>query len=120
MSRPRTTDSDRTVRRHIDVAAAFEAEERPTRPAVRALVPLDAVPVLADRRSDAGLSDLALQLLRRVDGRARAMEIVTGNTGTPGQCASELASLARLGFVRLLPPILDDSTLPLEVDLSLL
>ena len=120
VSRPRATDNDRTVRRHVDIAAAFDAEERPTRPAVRALVPLDAVPVLADLSSDVDLSDLAKQLLRRVNGRAPTMEIVTGNTASPGQCASELAALARIGLVRLLPPILDEGALPLEIDLTML
>ena len=123
VSRPRATDSDRTVRRHIDVDAAFDAEENPTRPAVRELVPLDAVPILVQRRSDApsgDLSTLATQLLRRVDGRARAMEIVTGNTRNPRECASELAVLARRGFVRLLPTIPDDGGIPLEIDLSML
>jgi hypothetical protein len=123
VSRPRATDHDRTVRRRIDVAAAFGAEERPTRPAVRMLVPLDAVPVLAHQRADVpwdDLSALATQLLLRVDGRARAMEIVTGNAGDPGECASELAALARRGLVRLLAPIPDDGLLPLEIDLTLL
>jgi hypothetical protein len=128
VSRPRATDTDRTVRRRIDIAAAFGAEEHPTRPAVqmpavRMLVPLDAVPVLAHQRADVpwdDLSELATQLLLRVDGRARAMEIVTGNTGNPGECASELAALARRGLLRLLSPIPDDGSLPLEIDLTML
>ncbi|HEY3820242.1 MAG TPA: hypothetical protein VGL81_23920 [Polyangiaceae bacterium] len=123
MSRPRSTDSDRTVRRRIDIAAAFEAEERPTRAAVRELVPLDAVPVLADRRAEDprnDLSALATQLLGRVDGRARAMEIVTGNSGSPRECASELAALARRGILRLLPAIPADEAIPLEIDLTML
>jgi hypothetical protein len=123
VSRPRGTDNDRTVRRSIDIAAAFDAEERPTRPAVRELVPLDAVPILAHQRSDipwADLSELATQLLLRIDGHSRAMEIVTGNTGTPGACASELAVLARLGLVRLLSTVVDDGELPLEIDLTML
>jgi hypothetical protein len=123
VSRPRATDSDRTVRRHVDIAAAFDAEERPTRPAVRELIPLDAVPVLALGRSDVrwrDVSELATQLLLRIDGSARAMEIVTGNTGTPRECASELAALARRGLVRLRPPIPEDNALPLEIDLTML
>lgn len=123
MSRPRATDIDRTVRRRIDVAAAFGAEERPTRPAVRALVPLDAVPVLAFPRSEIPwdeLSELATQLLLRIDGRARAMQIVTGNTESPGACASELAALARSGIVRLASAIPDDGVVPIEIDLTAL
>jgi hypothetical protein len=123
VSRRRATDQDRTVPRRIDIAAAFGAEERPTRPAVRELVPLDAVPVLAYQRADVpwdDLSALATQLLLRVDGRARAMEIVTGNTGNPGECASELAALARRGVLRLLPPVPDDGSFPLEIDLTML
>ncbi|HEX3343793.1 MAG TPA: hypothetical protein VHS09_04435 [Polyangiaceae bacterium] len=123
MSRPRATDHDRTVRRSIDVAAAFGSDEHPTRPAVSPLVPLDAVPVLAGSRTEVpweDLSALATQLLRRVDGRARAMEIVTGNAGNPRECASELAALARRGLLRLLPGIPDEVGIPLEIDLSML
>jgi hypothetical protein len=48
------------------------------------------------------------------------MEIVTGNKGNPGECASELAALARRGLLRLLSPIPDDGSLPLEIDLTML
>lgn len=122
VSRPRATDSDRTVRRRIDIAAAFEEKEHPTRPAVRELVPLDAVLVLACGRSELpwnDLSALARQLLLRVDGHARAMSIVTSDAWTPAACAAELAALARRGLVRLRSPVSDDAV-PLGIDLSLL
>jgi hypothetical protein len=123
VSRSRITDTDRTLRRHIDIAAAFEAAEPPSRPAVRELVPLDAVPVLACGRSEVpweDLSTLGRQLLLRVDGRARAMSIVTGNARTPRACASELAALARRGLLRLRSTASDDVALPLEIDLTTL
>jgi len=110
------------VPRRIDIAAAFGAEERPTRPAVRELVPLDAVPVLAYQRADVpwdDLSALATQLLLRVDGGPRDGDR-DGNTGNPGECASELAALARRGVLRLLPPVPDDGSFPLEIDLTML
>jgi hypothetical protein len=96
------------VRRYIDVAAAFAATESPTRPAVRELVPLDAVPVLALQRADLPwdeLGELATQLLLRIDGRSSAMEIVTGHAFAPRECASELAALTRRGLLRLLPVV---------------
>ena len=104
--------------------AAFAAEENPTRPAVRELVPLDAVPVLARSAAElpwAELGELAAQLLLRVDGRTRAMQLVTGNAGTPRECARELAVLARRGLVRLLSPATDAADgMPLEIDLTML
>lgn len=125
MSRPRGTDSDRTVRRTVDVAAAFATHEHPTRPAVRPvreLVPLDAVPALTRHRSEVPWSDLgalATEVLLRVNGRTSAMEIVRGNQASPRDCASALASLALRGFVRLLPPSRDDGSIPLDIDLSM-
>jgi hypothetical protein len=96
------------MRRRIDVAAAFGETEKPTRPAVHELVPLDAVPVLAVQRADLPweeLGELATQLLLRIDGRASAMEIVTGHAFAPRECATELAALARRGLLRLLPVV---------------
>ncbi|HEY6458804.1 MAG TPA: hypothetical protein VIY73_01600, partial [Polyangiaceae bacterium] len=61
------------------------------------LVPLDAVPILALGRSDlpwGDLDELSAQLLLRVDGKTRAMHLVTGNARPPGECARELAALA--------------------------
>jgi hypothetical protein len=125
MPRPRQTDTDRTARRQIDVASAFQRSEVPTRPAVRELVPLDAVLVLAHTRSEMPwdeLNELETQLLQRVDGRARAMDIVNGNAVTPGECASELASLARRGLLRLEAPVPFDGpdAISLEIDLTTL
>jgi hypothetical protein len=120
MASTRPNEFDRTVKRKVEVTAAFSADEVPTRPAVRELVPLDAVPVLALQRSDLPwdeLTELATQLLSRVDGQARAMDIVSGNDGTPGECASVLASLARRGLLRLKPPASDEAP-PLEIDLT--
>jgi hypothetical protein len=48
------------------------------------------------------------------------MEIVTGNSGSPRECASELAALARRGILRLLPAIPADEAIPLEIDLTML
>jgi hypothetical protein len=123
VSRPRATDNDRTVRRSIDIAAAFGEEEHATRPAVRELVPLDAVLVLACGRSEVpwdDLSALGRHLLLRVDGRACAMSIVTNDAWTPAACSAELASLARRGFVRLRSSVSDDVAVPLEIDLTML
>jgi hypothetical protein len=125
VARLRSTDTDRTVRRSIDVKAAFaENADPPTSPAVRELVPLDAVPVLALGRSDLPweeLDELSAQLLLRVDGRTRAMQLVTGNKESPRDCARGLASLARRGLVRLLPPVQDGvEAVPLEIDLTML
>lgn len=123
VGRDRTRETDQTVKRRIDVKAAFAAEERPTRPAVRELVPLDAVPVLALNPAELPweeLGELAAQILVRVDGRTRAMQLVTGNVGSPGECACELAVLARRGLVRLLPPATDADGMPLEIDLTML
>jgi hypothetical protein len=123
VARDRTTDTDQTVKRRIDVKEAFAAEEKPTRPAVRALVPLDAVPVLALQRAEvpwSEIGELAAQLLERVDGRTCAMQLVTGNAGSPGECASELAALARRGLVRLLPSVTGPEAVPVEIDLTML
>jgi hypothetical protein len=125
VGRKRATDTDRTVRRKIDVAAAFAGDDDPpTSPAVRELVPLDAVPVLALGRGDlpwGELDELSAQLLLRVDGKTRAMQLVTGNARTPGECARELAALARRGLLRLLPPVQEGPDgVPLEIDLTML
>ncbi len=90
---------------------------------MRELVPLDAVLELACGRADVpwdDLSTLGRQLLLRVDGRARAMSIVTDGAGTPAACAAELATLARRGLVRLRSSVADDAEFPLEIDLSML
>jgi len=125
MPRPRLTDIDATARRQIDVASAFATNEVPTRPAVRELVPLDAVLILAYERSAMPwdeLNELEAQLLLRVDGRARAMDIVNGNAVTPGECASELAKLARRGMLKLEAPVRHDGpeAIPLEIDFTTL
>jgi hypothetical protein len=104
----------------IDVAAAFEHNEVPTRPAVREMVPLDAVLVATHRPAEVPwdeLSELETQLLLRVEGRVRAMDIVNGNAVTPRECASELAALARRGLLRLEPLVPFEGD-PLEMDLT--
>jgi hypothetical protein len=115
--RDRTRDTDQTVRRRVDLKKAF-ADELPTRPATveiraltQALVPLDAVPVLAVARSDVPwheLGELAAQLLRRVDGSSSTMSIVTGTSATPSDGARELAALVERGLLRLHLSTLDD------------
>ncbi len=132
VNRPRDSESRKTLKRQIDVAAAFAACDRgfppvdpPTRPAVRELVPLDAVPVLVLERAELPWSDLgqlATELLLRVDGKASAMHLITGNAFPPSDCASELAVLARRGLVRLRSPAdveADRLSSPaLEIDLT--
>jgi hypothetical protein len=128
MARVRGGEIDRTVRRRVDVARAFDEteEETPTKPtvidvallreggapplalgdeSVYPLVPLDAVPVLAVPRTSipwADLGDLATQLMLRVDGETCTMRLVTGTLATPNEGARELGVLARRGLVRLL------------------
>jgi hypothetical protein len=134
MARVRGKETDRTVRRRVDVARAFDEteEESPTKPtainldllresgahrvptgaeSVEPLVPLDAVPVLNVPRTSvpwADLGDLATQLMLRVDGATCTMRIVTGTCATPNEGARELGCLARRGLVRLVLPSEDD------------
>jgi hypothetical protein len=71
---------------------------------VDALVPLDAVPTLAVAEAQVPWSELgerATQLVKRVDGNARTMDIVTGLPFAPSDAARELADLARRGIVHL-------------------
>jgi hypothetical protein len=121
MARTRSTDIDRTVRRNVDVSAAF-GEEPPTSPAVHPLVPLDAVPALAVPRSGlpwADLGKLATQLLMRVDGTTTVMTVVRVDTATPMEAARELGHLAATGLVRLLAPIrVETPSEDLELDLA--
>jgi hypothetical protein len=112
------------VKRRVDVERAFSetVHEQPTRPAVHALVPLDAVPVLAVARTELQwneLGDVARQLLLRVDGRRTAMSLVSLPSATPHECSCELASLARRGILRLQSSVKDEHV-PLEIDLSML
>lgn len=131
MGRERSTESDQTVKRRVDVADLFGGDESPTAPAVPSHVPLDVIPALALPRTELpwdDLSALATQLLLRVDGVTPAMDIVTGTVGTPSEGARELASLARQGLVRLgctePPPASDEPDTvreeALEIDLSAL
>jgi hypothetical protein len=121
MARKRGTDGDRTVKRKVDVAAAFDVDESAGKAAPRAVVPLDAIPVLARTRAEMPwdhLDQLATQMLLRVDGQARAMDILDGNAGTPAECLQVLADLARRGLVHILAPGAGDGAVPLEIDLS--
>jgi hypothetical protein len=123
VARTRGTQGDPTVKRRVDVEEAFSESphEQPTRPAVHALVPLDAVPVLAVARTELRwneLGDVARQLLLRVDGRRTAMSLVSLPSATPHECSRELASLARRGILRLAPTV-SDEMVPLEIDLSM-
>jgi hypothetical protein len=115
--RNRSTDADRTVRRRVDVARAFRdaelddleldivfAEDVAAPPEVHALVPLDAIPVLAVPAARIAwyvLDELSTTLLLRVDGVARTMSIVTGTKTTPSEGARALGRLAGAGIVRL-------------------
>ncbi|HEX8796452.1 MAG TPA: hypothetical protein VF765_36120 [Polyangiaceae bacterium] len=120
VKRQRNTDSDQTVRRRIDVAKAFgEQEETPTRPAVHAQVPLDAVPILALPRGEVPwdkLGEKASQVMLRVDGTTCVMVIATDTGLPPADVASELASLVTHGLVHLVAP---PSTRNAELELDL-
>jgi hypothetical protein len=66
-------------------------------------IPLDVVPVLVVPRTEVPwqeLSDLAAQLLRRIDGQTHAMSLVTATAAAPNETMRELASLAGRGLVR--------------------
>jgi hypothetical protein len=123
---------------HVDVVTAAFADETPTAPRqkearalsqrpeargprrrrpssadadappVSALVPLDAVPVLAVARTDVPWDDLgklSTQLLLRLDGSSCTMAIVTGIASPPNEGVRELAALVRRGLVRLGSPV---------------
>jgi hypothetical protein len=124
VTKNRLSEALRTVKRRVDVAKAFAdtAHDPPTRPAVQALVPLDAVPVLAIARTQVQWDELgavARELLLHVDGRRTAMSLVSVGSATPREYARELAVLARLGIVRLASSY-QDEVVPLEIDLSML
>ena len=109
MARDRDRDSDQTVRRQIDVAKAFGGgeEETPTKPAVHAQVPLDAVPILALPRAEVpwdSLGHRASQVMLRVDGTTCVMVISTDTGLSPADVANELASLVTHGLVHLVAP----------------
>lgn len=124
MARERDTDADQTVKRRIDVARAFdpEREETPTRPAVDAQVPLDAVPILALPRHEVPWDSLgakASQVMLRVDGTTCVMVISTDTGLPPTDVASELAVLVTHGLVHLVaPPSCREAGSP-ELDLDL-
>ena len=122
MNTTRTAEAARTVRRHVDIEKAFAptANESPTRPAVQALVPLDAVLVLAVPRAQLQwdeLGDIARELLLRVDGRRTAMSLVSVGSATPNEYVRELGQLVRRGIVHLAPGYCDEAS-PLEIDLA--
>ncbi len=107
--RERDPEKDQTVKVLIDVARAFEEGEKetPTRPAVHAQVPLDAVPILAMPRGDIpwdSLGEKASQVMLRVDGTTCVMVISTDTGLAPADVASELASLVTHGLVHLVAP----------------
>ena len=109
MARQRDRDADQTVKRSIDVAKAFgeAGEETPTKPAVRAQVPLDAVPILAVPRGEIpwdSLGEKASQVMLRVDGTTCVMVISTDTGLPPTDVANELAALVTHGFVHLVAP----------------
>jgi hypothetical protein len=119
MGRDRSTEMDRTVRRHVAVAEAF-AEESPTSPAVHALVPLDAIPALAMPRAGLpwdDLGQLATKLLLRIDGTATTMSLVRVDEVAPKEDARELARLVARGLVRLVTPAAVEIP-ALELDLT--
>jgi hypothetical protein len=75
----------------------------PSTGGVTRLVPLDVVPVLAVADAEVPwdeLSELAMQLVTRIDGRTHAMSLVTGTSASPNACIRELAALADRGLVR--------------------
>jgi hypothetical protein len=121
MARERDRDTDQTVKRRVDVARAFgEQEETPTRPAVHAQVPLDAVPILALPRGEVPwdkLGEKASQVMLRVDGTTCVMVISTDTGLAPGDVASELGTLATLGLVHLVAPPSERAP-DLEIDLA--
>lgn len=121
MARDRDPDTDQTVKRRIDVAKAFgQQEETPTRPAVHAQVPLDAVPILALPRGEVPWDELgakASQVMLRIDGTTCVMVISTDTGLAPADVASELASLVTHGLVHLVAPP-SERVAELEIDLA--
>lgn len=122
-----------TRRVRIDVDKAF-AEEPPTKPkpvdaprlmrdaeereGVTACVSLETVPMLAVGRADLcwnDLSELAAELVLRIDGSSPTVAVVTGTSFTPAQGACELAALVRRGLVRLMSASDDDAPI-IEVE----
>jgi hypothetical protein len=66
-------------------------------------IPLDVVPVLAVPRTEVPwkeLSELAAQLVRRIDGHTHAMSLVIETDAPPNESIRELAGLASRGLVR--------------------
>lgn len=124
MARDRSRDTDQTVKRRIDVARAFghTGDEPPTRPAVHAQVPLDAVPILAVPRGDVpwdSLRPTASQVMLRVDGTTCVMVIATDTALAPADVVSELAFLVTQGLVHLIAPPSSEAQPPLELELDL-
>lgn len=119
MARERSRDTDQTVKRRIDVAKVFGAEDIPTRPAVHAQVPLDAVPIMAIPRGEVPWGELnpkASQVMLRVDGTTCVMVISTDTGLSPSDVASELAFLATHGLVHLIAPPDAGPELTIEVE----
>lgn len=124
MTGDRDSDSYQTVKRRIDVAKAFgnAGEETPTKPAVHAQVPLDAVPILALPRGEVpwdSLGDKASQVMLRVDGTTCVMVISTDTGLPPTDVASELASLVTNGLVHLVAPPSSEPEPDVGLDLDL-
>jgi hypothetical protein len=95
MSQVNVADGPTTPRKH-------ETNPPPTG-GVTGLIPLDVIPVLAVDSEELPwdeLSELAMQLVTRIDGRTHAMSLVTGTTASPNACIRELAALADRGLVR--------------------
>jgi hypothetical protein len=116
MGRQRPADADKTVRRRVNVAAAFAAPEGS---------PLDAVPKLLLPRAQipwAELGDLATKLLLRVDGTASmgAIGIAMSEIATPKECAFVLATLAQRDIIKLVAKDETDDEIELDIDLSAL
>jgi hypothetical protein len=70
---------------------------------VTGLIPLDVIPILVIPRADVPwkeLSELATQLVTRIDGKTHAMTLVMGTSAAPNEGIRELAALADRGLVR--------------------
>jgi hypothetical protein len=95
MTQVNFADGSTTPRKHETVP--------PSTGGVTGLIPLDVIPVLAVDHGEVPwdeLSELAMQLVNRMDGRTHAMSLVIGTSATPNACIRELAALADRGLVR--------------------
>ncbi len=113
MGRQRPAELSKTVRRRIDVAAAFAATEGS---------PLDSVPRIVMPKGEipwAELGELATKLLLRVDGAASTGAIGAALKGlaTPKECARMFVALSQRGIVELASKA-DGEELELDIDLS--